>query len=154
MAKLKGEKWRRDSFPNHRGTEDVVFSMHSSNRIQTADQQTNTLELQVWCGLVSRVEIDAWDVESDDVRVAFDKETLVRQKWRKPLKNVLVPSTDQDQYYLVAHLMNSTTFNFEYIPKGGTPQLATFNMADLSSLMDKENACSSWLKLNHSSKGK
>jgi hypothetical protein len=99
-------------------------------------------ELKVSCGKYLLVTVLAGPVANLDVRTKIDDGPVLAERWSW-LKDDLISRTPET---LARKLLKAKTFKFEFTPKGENPTVATFDMADLNEVFQKEPLCANKIK--------
>ena len=144
IAEARGEKWERRALKI--GAEDYVrFALKAARQIP--DKEQNTTRVMLGCGSLPALVVEVPSSVNGNVKTAFDDAPLVPQKWIwYPKDQFLGPEGGhRGEKRLLAQMMKSRTFRFEFTPRNGSPQLATFNMLDIKDLVNQEPVCDFWL---------
>jgi hypothetical protein len=144
IAEARGEKWQRVALKI--GDEDFVrFALKEISN--GPEQKQGAARILLGCGYLPSLVIDVPSSVNGDVRLALDDAALVRQKWIWYPKDHFLgpPGGHPGEKKLLAQIMNSKALRFEFTPRNGTPQLATFNMLDMKNLVNQEPVCDFWL---------
>jgi hypothetical protein len=129
----------------------IAFMVRAQDKIDTPAGE-RTAELAISCGGNDSIRLVATrlPIETGDVRIAFDGETPVSQKWLSASSyGVLLSPPKESENNLLSHLINAKTFRVELTPKGGKPQFSSFNLRNINDLMSQEKACRPWLAQLH-----
>lgn len=130
----------------------ILFSISAGNRIDTPTGE-KVVQFGLSCGGFTPFMIQAGpgaEAESGDVKIGFDGAALAPKKWKAqgvgdfPLYAFELADADQGDF--VRQLRHAGTFQLEFTPKGGKPQLSTFKLLNISSLIDQEESCKSALR--------
>src|SRR6267154_6345074 len=124
LAYLNGEKWRRDVDTDKMdGHKSVSFS---SVAVGTrVPNQANHHLFVIECDPKLELFIVAGNLENGDVRIKFDDDPPVKQKWGGASYGQLFPPNHSDAAFL-KKLLAAQTFNIEYTPLGEAPVIRTY----------------------------
>lgn len=135
----------------------VHFGIRSTNRIDTPLGE-KVAQFGISCGGDPPLEIGVTtliEAQSGDVKIGFDGASLADEKWDvQPLKlssgsfdSLRAPEAERGN--LLRHLRRAGTFQFEFTPKGGKPQLSSFKLLNINTLLDQEKICKTALDNIH-----
>ena len=145
IAEAKGERWQRRAYKI--GDEDYVrFALKAVKQI-SSDKEQSTTRVLLGCGYLPALVVDVPSSVNGNVKTAFDDAPLVPQKWIWfPKDHFLGPAGGHPgEKRLLAQMMKSRTFKFEFTSGNGSSRLATFNMLDIKDLVNQEPVCDFWL---------
>jgi len=145
IAEAKGEKWQRRAYKI--GDEDYVRFALKAARQSPSDKEQNTARVILGCGYLPALVVDVPSSVNGNVKTAFDDAPLVPQRWIWfPKDHFLGPvGGHPGEKRLLAQMMKSRTFTFEFTPRNESPQRVTFNMLDIKDLVKQEPVCDFWL---------
>ena len=135
----------------------IILTIAAGNKIDTPAGEKVAV-LGVSCGGVDPFSVDlstAVEAESGDVSTGFDEAALAGKKWEvhttelKDRKIYTMHLLDADQSDFLRQLRHSGTFQFEFTPKGGKPQLSNFKLLNINSLLEQQQSCKSALEHVH-----
>lgn len=120
------------------GHKSVSFS---SLAVGTQEQnKTNTRLFIIDCDPKLNIFIVTGNVESGDVRIKFDDDPPLKQKWGGASVGDLYPPNHSDAAIL-KKLLAAQTFKIEYTPLGEAPVIRTYKSSNLKELITAEKTC-------------
>jgi hypothetical protein len=136
---LAGDAWSRTEFTDEMdGRKTVIFGLFAKNKIAGSEGNMTPL-LSVACAdrTDTIVYVQAGSLMTGAVRIKFDDAQPLKEQWVTS-KQATAP---QPSRRLLNSLIGAKIFKIEVTPRGESPQVATFNLANLNELVNQEKRC-------------
>src|SRR5262249_33604591 len=110
----------------------IILTINAANRIDTPAGE-KFVQFGLSCGGYKPFSVlvaTGAEAENGDVKIGFDGAALAQKKWDvksakdHPVNGMELPEADESDF--LRQLRHAGTFQFEFTPKGGKPQMSTF----------------------------